>query len=89
MDREQLYERIDARIEAIAAAGAEEEVRRAEAAGASRTARKALGFDELLGGDVERMKKRSPQLRPPPAHLDAEDPQPASRSTAPAAATPT
>ena len=59
MDRAQLYERIDARTEAIVAAGAEEEVRRAEAAGPSRTARKALGFDELLGGDVERMKKRS------------------------------
>jgi tRNA dimethylallyltransferase len=59
MDRAQLYERIDARTEAIVAAGAEEEVRRAEAAGPSRTARKALGFDELLSGDVERMKKRS------------------------------
>jgi tRNA dimethylallyltransferase len=59
MEREQLYERIDARTEAIAASGAAEEVRRAEAAGPSRTARKALGFDELLGGDVERMKKRS------------------------------
>jgi tRNA dimethylallyltransferase len=59
MDRAQLYERIDARTEAIVAAGAEEEVRRAEAAGPSRTARKALGFEELLGGDVERMKKRS------------------------------
>ena len=59
MDRAQLYERIDARTEAIVAAGAEEEVRRAEAAGPSRTARKALGFDELLGGDVELMKKRS------------------------------
>ena len=59
MDRARLYERIDARTEAIVAAGAEEEVRRAEAAGPSRTARKALGFDELLGGDVERMKKRS------------------------------
>jgi tRNA dimethylallyltransferase len=59
MDREQLYERIDARTEAIVAGGAEEEVRRAEALGPSRTARKALGFDELLSGDVERMKKRS------------------------------
>jgi tRNA dimethylallyltransferase len=59
MDRSRLYERIDARTEAIVAAGAEEEVRRAEAAGPSRTARKALGFDELLGGDVERLKKRS------------------------------
>ena len=35
------------------AAGVEDEVRRASAAGASATARKALGFEELLGGDVE------------------------------------
>jgi tRNA dimethylallyltransferase len=59
MERRRLYERIDARTEAIVAGGAAEEVRRAEEAGPSRTARKALGFDELLGGDVERMKKRS------------------------------
>jgi tRNA dimethylallyltransferase len=59
MDRRQLYERIDARVEAIVAGGAEEEARRAEELGPSRTARKALGFDELLGGDVETMKKRS------------------------------
>jgi tRNA dimethylallyltransferase len=59
MDREQLYERIDARTEAIAATGAREEVLAAEAEGPSRTARVALGFDELLAGDVESMKKRS------------------------------
>jgi tRNA dimethylallyltransferase len=59
MDRARLYERIDARTEAIVAAGAAEEARRAEAAGASRTARKALGFDELLAGEIEAMKKRS------------------------------
>jgi tRNA dimethylallyltransferase len=59
MDRARLYERIDARTEAIVAGGAEEEVRRAEALGPSRTARKALGFDELLSGDVEAIKKRS------------------------------
>lgn len=59
MDRAELYKRIDARTEAIVAAGAEEEVRRAEALGPSRTARKALGFDELLAGDIEQMKKRS------------------------------
>jgi tRNA dimethylallyltransferase len=59
MDRARLYERIDARTEAIVAAGAAEEVRRAEALGPSRTARKALGFDELLAGDIEAMKKRS------------------------------
>jgi tRNA dimethylallyltransferase len=59
MERALLYERIDARTEEIVASGAEDEVRRAERAGPSRTARKALGFDELLGGDVELMKKRS------------------------------
>lgn len=59
MDRARLYERIDARTKAIVAAGAAEEARRAEALGPSRTARKALGFDELLAGDVEAMKKRS------------------------------
>ncbi|HSK50741.1 MAG TPA: tRNA (adenosine(37)-N6)-dimethylallyltransferase MiaA [Solirubrobacterales bacterium] len=59
MDRERLYERIDERVEAIVAAGAVAEVRRAEALGPGRTARKALGFDELLAGDLEAMKKRS------------------------------
>jgi tRNA dimethylallyltransferase len=59
MDRAQLYERIDTRVEAIVAAGAAEEARRADALGPGRTARKALGFDELLAGDLETMKKRS------------------------------
>jgi tRNA dimethylallyltransferase len=59
MDREKLYERIDARTEAIVAAGARDEVLRAEQAGPSRTARKALGFDEVLNGEVERMQQRS------------------------------
>jgi tRNA dimethylallyltransferase len=59
MERDALYRRIDARVEAMVAAGAADEVRRAEAAGASRTARKALGFDELLTGDVEAMKRRT------------------------------
>lgn len=59
MDRAQLYERINARVEAIVGAGAEEEARRADALGPGRTARKALGFDELLAGDLETMKKRS------------------------------
>lgn len=57
MGREALYERIDARVEAMVAAGAAEEVRRAAAAGASATARKALGFAQLLAGDVEAMKR--------------------------------
>ena len=59
MDREQLYERINARTEAIVAAGAADEARRADELGPGRTARKALGFDELLAGDLETMKKRS------------------------------
>lgn len=59
MDRRRLYERIDARTEAIAAGEARQEVRRAEALGPSRTARKALGFDELAAGDLEAMKRRS------------------------------
>jgi len=59
MDRARLYERIDARTEAIVAGGAVEEARRADVLGPGRTARKALGFDELLAGDVEAMKKRS------------------------------
>jgi tRNA dimethylallyltransferase len=41
------------------AGGAEDEVRRAQSAGASATARKALGFEELLTGDVEGMKRRT------------------------------
>jgi tRNA dimethylallyltransferase len=59
MERERLYERIDARVDAMLAAGAEEEVRRADAAGASATARKALGFEELLHGDSDAMKRRT------------------------------
>ena len=59
MERAKLYERIDLRTEAIVAAGAREEVLQAEQAGPSRTARKALGFDEVLAGDVDLMKKRS------------------------------
>jgi tRNA dimethylallyltransferase len=59
MEREALYAGIDARVEAMVAAGASDEVRRAKAAGASETARKALGFEELLAGDVEAMKRRT------------------------------
>jgi tRNA dimethylallyltransferase len=59
MDRARLYERIDARVEAIVAGGAAEEAQRADALVPGRTARKALGFDELLAGDLETMKKRS------------------------------
>ena len=59
IERDELYRRIDERVDAMVAAGAVEEVRAADAAGASRTARKALGFEELLDGDVEAMKRRT------------------------------
>jgi tRNA dimethylallyltransferase len=59
MDRDSLYTAIDSRVEAMLTAGAREEVRAAQAAGASETARKALGFEELLRGDVEGMKRRT------------------------------
>jgi tRNA dimethylallyltransferase len=62
LERQALYERIDRRVDELVAAGAAEEVRRAEAEGASHTARKALGYAELLAGDVEAMKRRSRQL---------------------------
>ncbi|MGO9898919.1 MAG: tRNA (adenosine(37)-N6)-dimethylallyltransferase MiaA [Solirubrobacteraceae bacterium] len=58
-ERAQLYARIDARVEAMLAAGAVDEVRRASSAGASVTARKALGFEDLLSDDVEGMKRRT------------------------------
>jgi tRNA dimethylallyltransferase len=59
MEREALYARIDARVDAMVAAGAVDEVKRADAAGASPAARQALGFDELLRGDVEAMRTRT------------------------------
>jgi tRNA dimethylallyltransferase len=59
MEREHLYSRIDARVDEMIEAGVREEVLRAHAAGASDTARKALGFDELLSGDIEAMKRRT------------------------------
>jgi tRNA dimethylallyltransferase len=59
MQREALYAQIDARVDRIVAAGAAEEVRRAHAAGVSETARKALGFEQLLAGDIETMKRRT------------------------------
>ena len=62
MEREALYRRVQARVDAMLAAGAREEVRAAHAAGASETARQALGFDELLAGDVEAMKRRTRNL---------------------------
>jgi tRNA dimethylallyltransferase len=59
MDRERLYAQIDARVDAMLAAGVEAEVRRADASGASNTARKALGFADILAGDTDSMKRRT------------------------------
>jgi len=59
MERAALHARIDARVDAMVAAGVLAEVRAADAAGASLTARKALGFDQLLRGDVDAMKTRT------------------------------
>ena len=59
MERQALYARIDARVDAMVRSGAVDEVRAAHAAGASETARKALGFAELLAGDVEAMKRHT------------------------------
>ena len=59
MGREELYEAIGSRADAMVASGAREEVLRARAAGVSDTAGKALGFEELALGDVEAMKRRT------------------------------
>jgi tRNA dimethylallyltransferase len=59
MDRAKPYERINARVDAIVAGGGEAEARRADALGPGRTARKALGLNEILAGDLETMKRRS------------------------------
>jgi tRNA dimethylallyltransferase len=59
MEREELYARIAERVDAIVAAGAAAEVRRVVEVGASRTARAAVGFEELLRGDVDAMKRRT------------------------------
>jgi tRNA dimethylallyltransferase len=57
MERATLYARVEARVDEMVDAGAREEVLRAHAAGASATARQALGFEELLAGDLEAMKR--------------------------------
>jgi tRNA dimethylallyltransferase len=61
MDREALNARIEERIDAMLAAGARQEVQRADAAGASDTARRALGFQQLLDDDLEAMKTKTRQ----------------------------
>jgi tRNA dimethylallyltransferase len=62
MARDALYASIDRRVDAMVAAGAAREVEAAAREGASETARKALGFEELLRGDVEAMKRNTRRL---------------------------
>jgi tRNA dimethylallyltransferase len=62
MERGALYATIDRRVDAIVAAGAAREVEEAAQEGASETARKALGFEELLRGDVDAMKRNTRRL---------------------------
>lgn len=61
-DRAVLHARIENRVEAMVAGGAIEEARRADEAGASPTARAALGFEELRRGDVEGLKRNTRRL---------------------------
>jgi tRNA dimethylallyltransferase len=56
VDRDELASRIERRVDAMFDAGVVEEVRRADRAGASRTARAALGFEQVLAGDREAMR---------------------------------
>jgi tRNA dimethylallyltransferase len=62
MARDALYATIDRRVDAMVAAGAAHEVEAAAREGVSETARKALGFEELLHGDVEAMKRNTRRL---------------------------
>lgn len=57
IDRDELARRIDSRVNEMIAAGAAEEARRVDEVGASRTARSALGFEGLLAGDVDGVKR--------------------------------
>jgi tRNA dimethylallyltransferase len=59
MERQALYARIDRRVDEIVAAGALAEVQAALRGGVSATARKALGFRELLDGDLELLRRRT------------------------------
>jgi tRNA dimethylallyltransferase len=61
IEREELARRIDARVDAMVEAGALEEVAAADRAGASRTARAAIGFEQLLAGDIEATKRAQRQ----------------------------
>jgi tRNA dimethylallyltransferase len=57
MDSEELQERIDARVDAMFAAGAAQEAATAAENGVSRTARAALGFEQFRRGDANGVKQ--------------------------------
>lgn len=57
LERAVLRQAIGERVDRMVTAGAASEVVRAAAAGASRTARAAIGFRELEAGDIEAMKR--------------------------------
>ena len=54
---DELATRIDARVDSMLAAGAAAEARAAQEAGISRTARAALGFDDLMSEDADAVKR--------------------------------
>lgn len=56
VERGRLADRIDRRVDEMVAAGAREEARAAHRSGASRTAAAALGFDDLVTGDIDAVK---------------------------------
>jgi len=62
MERTSLREKINLRIEAMIAAGANEEVEKAWELAPSTTAQAAIGMRELPEGDVDRMKIRTHQF---------------------------
>jgi tRNA dimethylallyltransferase len=57
VERGELVNRIDERVDRMATNGAAREARRAVTAGAARTARAAIGFEEFLSGDVASVKR--------------------------------
>lgn len=61
MERQQLKQQIDRRVDSMVANGATEEAARAMAANACNTVQKAVGLRELLAGDIERMKIKTHQ----------------------------
>ena len=85
MEREALYERIESRVDEIAAGGAADEARRAGRPARRARRAAALGFEELLSGDIEGMKRRTRNYAKRQLTLDATAARCASRSSSAAA----